>query len=72
MSSVDVDTLTEVFLSLALADVRLFYKVMQSQGYDLWMTQASLPSKPTFSQMKLVKNVSLLEKVKRLIEQDIC
>ncbi len=36
------------------------------------MTQAALPSKPTAAQMKLIKNVSLLEKVKRLIEQDIC
>lgn len=72
MRSFDVDTFTEMFLNLALADVRLFYKVMQSQGYDLWMTQADMPSKPTASQMKLLKNVSLLEKVKRLIEQDIC
>jgi len=30
MRSFDVEALTEMFLNLALADVRLFYKVMQS------------------------------------------
>lgn len=72
MRTVDADVMNEMFLNLALADIKLFYKVMQSQGYDLWLTQAALPSGPTGQKMKLVKNVLLLEKVKRLIEQDIC
>jgi len=38
MRTVDADVMNEMFLNLALADIKLFYKVMQSQGYDLWLT----------------------------------
>ena len=68
----DLDTLQEMFKTLALADIKLFFKVLSSQGFDPWLTQASLPSSPNQAQMRLIRNVSQLETVKRLIEQDIC
>ena len=46
LRTVDLETMSEMFINLALADVKLFFKVLQSQGYDLWLTQAALPSKP--------------------------
>lgn len=38
MRSCDLETMQEMFLTLALADTKLFYKVMQSQGYDMWLS----------------------------------
>ena len=41
------------------------YKLLYSQGYDLWLTQAFLPR----SDFK--PSVMLLEKLKQLVEQDL-
>jgi len=47
-------------------------KLIYSQGYDMWLTQTHFPSRPTAEKMNLIRNVSLLEKLKKLVEQDMC
>ena len=42
MSEMELEQMLESFGSLAIADTRLFFKVIESQGFDLWLTQASL------------------------------
>jgi hypothetical protein len=34
----------ELFSTMAIADVRLLYKVFESQGFDIHLTEAALPS----------------------------
>jgi len=38
MAEMDLEIMEEMFLNLALADSRLFLKVLESQGYDIWLT----------------------------------
>lgn len=59
----------EIFLNLVLADATLFVKLLNSQGYDIWLTQSHFVTKPS---LERIRNVSLLEKLKRLVEQDMC
>jgi hypothetical protein len=59
----------EIFLNLALADSRLFWRVIESQGYDLWLTKSDLKS--TKHTVKATQNINLLCSLKRLIEFDI-
>lgn len=58
--------------TLIMADTQLFIKLLYSQGYDLWLTQTQFPSVPTISKMKIIRSVFLLEKLKQLIEKDMC
>lgn len=59
-----------------VADTRLFFKLILSQGYDLHLTRAVLPTYD-FNYCggvvdKLSRNVPLLRQVKTLIEKHYC
>ena len=62
-------------LSIIFADSRLFFKFILSQGYDLYLTRACLPTydlKYCGSINNLSRNVQLLRLVKTLIEKHYC
>lgn len=57
---------------LAEADVTQFIKLLESQGYDLWLTRVQFPSQviPEAANKKIT--IQALEKLKTLIEVEIC
>lgn len=68
----NLETFTESCNTLAIADVRLFFKLIESQGYDLWLTKAAFP---TYKYKHCVKNeiqIHLLEMINELVERKIC
>ena len=64
--------LEETLGTMLDADATLFIKFIYSQGYDLWLTQTNYPQKPSQKQITLTRTVFLLEKLKKLIENDMC
>lgn len=72
----DFDTVLELFSTMAIADVRLLYKVFESQGFDVHLTEAALPSHnvealiSTSLVNRNVQNLTVLSQLKRLIELD--
>jgi len=38
MSEMDLEPMQEMFVNLALADSRLFLKVLEHSGFDIWLT----------------------------------
>lgn len=72
MTTLDQESMQEMLLNLVLADATLFIKFLYSQGYDMWLTQGTLQCKPTLKQINLLRNVQLLEKLKKLVEIDMC
>jgi len=74
----DFETVLGLFSTLADADVRLLYKVFESQGYDVQLTQAALPSFNLQSMLatqtvsRSLNRLGTQTLVKRLIEQDYC
>ena len=61
---------------MAIADVRLLYKVFESQGFDVHLTEAALPSHNVEALINTglvnrnVQNLRVLSQLKRLIELD--
>jgi len=71
----ECETFKQKLLSLIFADSRLFFKLIISQGYDLALTRAVLPTfdlKYCGPIKKLCSNVPLLRTVKTLIERHYC
>lgn len=72
----DIDALKAKLKVLACADWRLFMKLLVSQGYDLWLTKAFLPTHvPKYCGKMMrsyVHNLNLLKKVKRMTEREFC
>ena len=71
----DLESFKQKMLSIMLADSRLFFKLIISQGYDLHLTKAVLPTYDLnhCGQIKtLCRNVHLLRQVLTLIEKHYC
>ncbi len=72
----DFETVLELFSTMAIADVRLLYKVFESQGFDIHLTQAALPSHNVEALIssglvnRNIQNLTILSQLKRLIELD--
>jgi hypothetical protein len=67
LKETDFEGFVELMKMLTTADVRLFFKVLESQGYDLWLTKATKCSylPPEIIQKSKSKQViSILENVR--------
>ena len=72
----DFESVKQKLKVLACADWRLFMKLLISQGYDLWLTKAFLPTNVPKHIGKRIMNFCtktlLLKKIKKIIEHDYC
>mmetsp|Transcript_44966 Transcript_44966/g.59675 ORF Transcript_44966/g.59675 Transcript_44966/m.59675 type:complete len:150 (+) Transcript_44966:1580-2029(+) len=71
----DLESFKEKLSSIVFADSRLFFKLIISQGYDLHLTRAVLPTYDLSQcgNMKLLsRNLPLLRQVLSLIETHYC
>lgn len=72
IKAMSVEDLEDSLLTVIMADSTLFVRFLYSQGYDLWLTQTRFPSKPSVAELAMMCNISLLEKLKQLVEIDMC
>lgn len=71
----DFESFKQKMLTIIFADSRLFFKLIISQGYDLHLTRAVLPTHDLShcgAIKNLSRNVQLLQLVKTLIEKHYC
>jgi len=68
------DNLVSTMVMLATIDVKCFFSVLQSQGFDLWLTQATTASylpPPCFTNHRN-DLISHLESVRTMVETTLC
>ena len=61
--------------TIVLTDPIAFFKLIVSQGFDFWFTQACFPVcdlKRVGLQMRDLRDISVLRRVRQLVETDFC
>ena len=68
------ENLLESMIMLVTLDIKCFFKVLQSQGFDLWLTQVASPSYLTPPCVSGRRNelIMRLEEVRTMVETTLC
>lgn len=67
-----VEEFVEKFSIIMDTDIRLFIQILEKQGYDFYLQKVAYPTCLQQYQSSAKINMSLLQKLKAFIEQDMC